>query len=186
MDPRIAPLEPPYPEPVAAELAAMMPPGVEPIALFRTLARNPRVLGKIRHGNLLDRGSIERRDRELVILRTCARCGSEYEWGIHASVFAPRLGIEPATLGATVHGDAGDPAFTERDALLVRLVDELHDTNRLSRELWDALRGCWSDEQLVELVVLAGFYHCISFVTNAFAIGLEPGAARFPAPPDAS
>jgi alkylhydroperoxidase family enzyme len=178
--PRIEPLEPPYPEAIAAELAAMMPPGMEPIALFRTLARNPRVLGKIRRASLLDRGSIERHDREIVILRTCARCGSEYEWGVHAAVFAPRFGIDAAMLDATVHGSAGDPPFSETDALLVRLADELHETSSVSDDLWRSLRAHWTDEQLVELVVLAGFYHCIAFVTNALAIEPEPLAPRFP------
>ena len=35
-------------------------------------------------------------------------------------------------------------------------------------------------EQLVELVVLAGHYHAISFATNAFRLPLEPLGARFP------
>jgi 4-carboxymuconolactone decarboxylase len=181
VNPRIAPLEPPYEESVAADLAAMMPPGMEPIALFRTLARNPRVLGKIRAGNLLDRGSIDRHDREIVILRTCARCGSEYEWGVHAAIFAARFGIDEAALAATVHAGPVDPAFSERDRLLVRMVDELHETSTLSEPLWRELRARWKDEQLVELVVLTGFYHSISFVTNAFAIAREDLAARFPA-----
>jgi len=48
----------------------MMPPGVEPLGLFRTLAHNPRVLSKIRASNLLDRGSLDRRDREIAAKRT--------------------------------------------------------------------------------------------------------------------
>ena len=93
MKPRIAPLEEPFPLDRAEVLAAMMPPGVPPIRLFRTLAQNGRILGKIRAANLLDRGALERRERELVILRTCARCHSEYEWGVHVAVFAERVGL---------------------------------------------------------------------------------------------
>jgi alkylhydroperoxidase family enzyme len=178
--PRIAPLEPPFAPDVAETLAAMMPPGVPPLALFRTLAHNPRVLGRIRAGNLLDRGSLERRDRELVILRTCARCGSEYEWGVHAAVFARRFGLSEAEIAGTVLADAGDPRWSERDRLTLRLVDELHETATLSDALWRALRPLWSDAQLVELLVLVGFYHTIAFVTNALAIVPEPAAERFP------
>lgn len=178
--PRIPPLEAPYPGPIAAELAAMMPPGVEPLRLFRTLARNPRILGKIRGGNLLDRGSLERRDRELAILRTCARCGSEYEWGVHVAVFARRFGLGEAEIEGTRRAPAADPLWSDRDRSLVRLVDELHEDATVSDALWDALRREWSDEQLIELIVLVGFYHTISFVTNALRIDLEDGAARFP------
>lgn len=184
MKPRIAPLEPPYAPDVAATLEAMMPPGVPPLLLFRTLARNPRVLGKIRAANLLDRGSLERRDRELVILRTTARCGCEYEWGVHVQVFAARVGLTEAEVRATLRppGAAAADAhpWSPRDAALLRLVDELHDTAHVSDTLWDALRPHFRDDQLVELLVLAGFYHTISFVLNGLGVELEEEAARFP------
>jgi alkylhydroperoxidase family enzyme len=71
----------------------MMPPGMAPLRLFRTIAHNPRVLEKIRASNLLDRGSLDRRDREIVILRTTARCGCEYEWGVHVAFFSAKVGL---------------------------------------------------------------------------------------------
>ena len=176
---RIPPLEPPYPPEIDAELTAMMPPGVEPLKLFRTLAHNPRVLRKFHLGNLLDRGAIERRDREIVILRTCARCRSEYEWGVHVSVFATRVGLTADQVAATAGGAADDPAWSASDALLIRLADELHDTATIAPALWNALAERWSPAQLIELLVVAGFYHTVSFVTNAIAIEREEMAARF-------
>ena len=180
--PRIAPLEPPYPEPVQAALDRIMPTGVPPLALFRTLARNERVFQRVMAGGLLDRGSITLREREIVIDRTCARCGSEYEWGVHVAFFAERVGFSPEQVAATAVGDA--TAFPERERLLLRLVDELHDRARVSDELWAALRAHFAEEQLIELVALAGFYHLISFVTNALRIPLEPYGARFPPGPE--
>jgi alkylhydroperoxidase family enzyme len=182
MPPRIAPLEQPWPDDVAEVLASMMPPGVPPLGLFRTLAHNPRVLRKVRDANLLDRGSLARRDRELVILRTCARCGSEYEWGVHARVFAERVGLSEPEVVGSVHAAAEDPRWDERGRALVSLVDALHDTGRVPDRLWDQLRRLYGDEQLVELVVLVGFYHAISFVTRAFEIDLEAAGRRWPAP----
>jgi len=178
--PRLAPLAPPYPPEIAAELERMMPPGVPPLLLFRTLAHNPRVLAKIRASNLLDRGSIDRREREIVILRTTARCGAEYEWGVHVGFFAAKVGLTDAEVRATARGGADDAVWSPGDRLLVRLVDELHDTSGVSDPLWQALAAEWKPEQLVELVVLAGFYHTISFVLNAFAVEHEAGAPRFP------
>jgi alkylhydroperoxidase family enzyme len=177
---RLAPLEPPYAEAIAETLAAMMPPGMPPLRLFRTIAHNPRVLAKIRAGNLLDRGSVERRHREVVILRTTARCGCEYEWGVHVAFFAARVGLGSAELAATVHGAPDDAVWSDAERTLVRLADELHDTARISDALWKDLRRHWSDEQLVELVVLAGFYHTISFAVNGLGVELEPDAPRFP------
>jgi alkylhydroperoxidase family enzyme len=180
--PRVTPREPPYPEPVQAALDRIMPAGVPPLALFRTLARNQRVFLRVMAGGLLDRGSIGLREREIVIDRTCARCGSEYEWGVHVAFFAERAGLTAAQVAATATGDEG--AFPERERLLLRLVDALHDEARVGDELWAALRAHWSEEQLIELVALTGFYHLISFATNALRIPLEPYGARLPTPAD--
>ena len=180
--PRVAPLEPPYPEPVRAALDRIMPAGVPPLALFRTLARNERVFLRLMAGGLLDRGSITLREREIVIDRTCARCGSEYEWGVHVAFFAERAGLTAEQVAATATGD--ESAFPARERLLLQLVDALHDEARVSDELWAALRAHWSEEQLIELVALTGFYHLISFATNALRIPLEPYGARLLRPGD--
>src|SRR6266436_1125486 len=104
---RIAPLEPPYPAPVQAALDRIMPEGVPPLALFRTLARNEHVFLRLMAGGLLDRGSISLREREIVIDRTCARCGAEYEWGVHVAFFGERVGFSPEQIAGTC---AADPA----------------------------------------------------------------------------
>src|SRR5215472_16304917 len=69
-EPRIAPIEPPYPPPMQAEFDKLMR-GAPPLLLFRTVAHNPRVLQRMMAGGLLDRGSISLRSPELMILRTC-------------------------------------------------------------------------------------------------------------------
>jgi alkylhydroperoxidase family enzyme len=179
---RLAPLPPPWDSAVADDLAKLMPPGMEPLALFRTVAHNPRVLRRFRRGGLLDPGSITVAEREIMIHRTCARCGSEYEWGVHAAVFGRANGLDDARLAATVHGAADDPVWSARESLIVALADALHDTATVSDDLWRRLAGEFAPAQLVELVALAGFYHLVAFVTNTFAIPPEPLGARFPAP----
>src|SRR5260370_14600058 len=121
--PRIAPLESPYPEPVQAALDRIMPEGVPPLALFRTLARNERVFLRVMAGGLLDRGSISLRDREIVIDRTCWRCGAEYEWGVHVALFGARAELTPDEI-RTLASETAD-AFAPRDRLLIALCDQL-------------------------------------------------------------
>src|SRR5215470_16712257 len=146
-NPRIAPLEEPYSEAVAQAFRRVMPEGVPPLSLFRTLAVNERVFLRIMAGGLLDRGAISLREREIVIDRACARCGAEYEWGVHVAFSAERAGTCAAP-------EAGP--FAPRERLLLRLVDELHDTARVSDALWGELAAEWSPAQLVELIALAG------------------------------
>src|SRR5438270_3132539 len=102
--PRIVPAEPPYEPQIAAELARIMPPGVPPLVLFRTMARSPRVFAKMFAGGLLDKGPLGLRQREIVIDRTTARLGCEYEWGVHIALFAERVGFGDAEIAATVKG----------------------------------------------------------------------------------
>lgn len=176
--PRLAPLEPPYPPDVAGELARMMPPGVPPIALFRTVAHNARVLSRWRGGALLDKGSISLREREIVILRTTARLGAEYEWGVHVAFFAAKAGLGEGERAATVH--AGPEAWTGAEAVLVRIVDALVDEATLGDALWAEAAALFAPAQLVEILSLVGFYHLVAFVVNAAGVAREPGAPGFP------
>jgi alkylhydroperoxidase family enzyme len=177
---RIAPEIPPFAPEIDAALKRLMPPGVPPLVLFTTLARNPRVFQRFMAAGLLDKGSISLREREIVIDRATARCGSEYEWGVHVAFFAEKAGLTPIQIAATVTGASDDPVWTPRERLVLALVDALHDSNRIGDELWQKVRAEFSDAQLIELVVLTGFYHMVSFVTNAFTLPLEGNAARFP------
>ncbi len=179
------PLSPPYEPELAVTLTRMMPPGQQPLKLFRTLAHNHHILDKLRSAGsyLLNFGTVEALDREIVIHRTCARCGCEYEWGVHAAVFGPIVGLTEAQLAATVHGSADDPVWSVGQSLLIALADELHDTATVSDGLWDELAEHYSDEQTVELLAIAGQYHAVSYFANALGVALEEVAERFPAGP---
>lgn len=176
---RIAPIDPPYPEEVAKTFSRLMPDGMEPLLLFRTLAHNPRVLRRIQRGGLLDPGSISVRQRELVILRTCARCDARYEWGVHASLFGRSAGLSDPQIEATWTGATLD-SWRDEERVLLRLSDELHDTSRLADATWSSLREHFTEAQSIELVTLAGLYHAVSFVVNATQVEPEPWARQPP------
>src|SRR6266508_3415520 len=125
---RVEPVPPPYAPELQKELDAIMPPGVPPLALFTTLARVPRIWDRFRGGSLLDRGPVSLRHREIVINRTCARCGCAYEWGVHIAFFAQRVALTAEQIRATQHGSGDDPVWSAEERLLIWLVDELHDT----------------------------------------------------------
>jgi 4-carboxymuconolactone decarboxylase len=178
---RIAPLEPPYRPEVAKTLARLMGSAeAEPLKLFRTVAHNPAILDKFRSTGtyLLNFGTVAPIEREIVILRTTARCGSEYEWGVHVALFSDAVGLTPEQVAATTNGSLD--AFDARQQLLVRMCDELHETANVSDELWTELLEYWKPEQIVELLTLAGQYRLVSYFTNALRIDLEPFAPTSP------
>src|SRR5580698_3848526 len=108
--PRVEPVTPPYAPDLQAVFDKIMPPGVPPLSLFTTLARVPRIYDRFRAGSLLDRGPVSMRHREIVIDRTCARCGCAYEWGVHVAFFADRVALTREQVRATVQSDANDPS----------------------------------------------------------------------------
>jgi 4-carboxymuconolactone decarboxylase len=178
---RLAPVDPPYGDDVAHTLERLMGgAGAEPLLLFRTIAHNPTLLDKLRTTGtyLLNFGTIDALEREIVILRTCARCGCEYEWGVHVAIFATAVGLSDEQVAATCSDD--DAAWDERQRALIALVDQLHDASTVTDGLWAALRATYRPDQLVELVTLVGQYHNVSFTANALGVQLESFAARFP------
>ena len=181
--PRIAPLQPPYPDAIGTLLTRMTPPQApEVLSLFKVLAVNPalaeRTLDLGRY--LLGRhAAIALRDRELVILRVCVRCGAEYEWGVHWTGFADAAGLGDAERRATASVDSDLTQLAPKDALLITMVDRLHDTGNIDDALWEALNAHWSHAQLIELMMLAGWYHAVSYVCNAARVPLETWAARW-------
>ncbi|MBF9128862.1 hypothetical protein I0C86_07665 [Plantactinospora sp. S1510] len=67
---------------------------------------------------------------------TCARCGYEYGWGVHVMVFADRSGLTPAEITSLTCGSPDDPCWTTgREAMMIRMVDALHDSSDVNDEL---------------------------------------------------
>lgn len=178
--PRIAPAEAPYPPRIAAGLARIMPKGVEPLVLFRTLAQNPRVFEKLFAGGLLDKGALSLRQREIVIDRTTARLGCEYEWGVHIAFFADKVGFDAERIAATVSGSADETCWTPDERALLAIVDDLVDHRTIGTEAWTSLIAHFDDMQILEAIALVGYYHTISFLCRALELPLESYAARFP------
>ena len=180
MTARIAPAPRPYAPDMEKTLSGLMPDGVEPLLLFQTLARDPRLFRRFMAGGLLDKGNLSLREREIAIDRTCARCGGEYEWGVHMALFAKYVGFGPDEIRATCDRNIEQECWSSRERMILQLVDQLHDTSSIDEALWQTLTTEFSDEQLLELIMLTGFYHMVSFVVNATNLPLEPYAARFP------
>jgi len=181
MDSRITPAEAPYHPDIEERLARLMPAGVPPLLLFRTLARDKRLFARFMGGGLLDKGNLTLRQREIVIDRITALCGSEYEWGVHIAFSAERAELTDAQIASTAQSGASDPVWTEEERLLLTVCDELHEGCNIRDQTWSALRDAFAEEAILEILMLAGFYRMVSYLTNALRLPNEPYGARFPA-----
>lgn len=178
--PRIAPAEPPYEPQIAAALERIMPPGVPPLMLFRTMAKSPRVFARMFAGALLDKGALSLRQREIVIDRTTARLGCEYEWGVHVAFFSERAGFTPEQSAATVTGASDAPCWPADEQALIVLVDDLVDRRSVDDDTWRRIAAHFDEAQILEAIALVGYYHAISFLCRGLDLPLESYGARFP------
>jgi alkylhydroperoxidase family enzyme len=181
--PRIAPAEPPYEPAIAAELARIMPSGIPPLVLFRTMARSPRIFARMFAGGLLDKGPLGLRHREIVIDRTTARLGCEYEWGVHIAFFAEKGGFQAEHIAATAAGPSDATCWTAEEQALIALVDDLVDRRTIAAATWTQLAAHFDEAQILEAIALVGYYHTISFLCVGLELPLESYAARFTATP---
>jgi alkylhydroperoxidase family enzyme len=176
---RIAPLQPPYAPDIQAQFDRIMR-GAPPLMLFRVIAANPRAWEKFRAGSLLDAGPLSLREREIVIDRTGALTGCEYEWGVHVTLFAQAAGLTEEQVRATVLGNADAPCWSAAEQALIAAVDALHQRATLSDAEFKALSAHYDDAKIFEIILLCGFYRTVSYLANGMALPLEARAARFP------
>jgi alkylhydroperoxidase family enzyme len=182
--PRLAPFSPgELDASVRARLAAWgLGEEATPPKIFATLARHPELLAcwdSTQRALLLD-GVLPARDRELVILRTAVICRCAYIWGQHASHHGPEAGLSSSEIALVAHGSRarGWSAF---DAALLSAAEELHEACAVADATWTQLSSRYDERQLIELLVIAGEYHLMSFVLNGLRIDAEPGVAAMPA-----
>ncbi|QUS41720.1 carboxymuconolactone decarboxylase family protein [Tardiphaga alba] len=176
---RMEPLTPPYDAEIQAQFDAIMR-GAPPLMLFRILAAHPRAWSKFRNASLLDRGPLSLREREIVIDRTCALTGCEYEWGVHIATFADAAQLSDEEIRATVNGVSNAGCWSPAEQALIAVVDALHHRATLSEAEFSDLRACYSEAQILEVMLLCGFYRTVSYIANGFDLPLEAKGARYP------
>jgi len=101
---------------------------------------------------------------------------------VHVAYFAAKARLGRAQLASLTHGSPDDACWTDqRDRLLIGAVDALHDTSDVPEPLWGQLAAEFSEAELLDLLLLCGWYHAISFAARATRLELESWAPAFTA-----
>jgi alkylhydroperoxidase family enzyme len=182
---RIAPVSPPFSQDVQALFDRLPSSWSPPFKLFTVLARDERLLLRFTGSavSYLQPSHVTVRQREVLLLRVTARCRCAYEWGMRVHYFAEEADLSEAQVYASVYGGSDDASWHPDDKLLVQLADELHDTVSISDALWTNLRAIFSEEAVMQLLLMAGYYRTVAYIANGLRLPLEPEIGRpFPAP----
>ncbi len=122
---------------------------------------------------LMARGALPHRDRELVILRVGWLCQAPYEWGEHVRI-AKMVGVSAEEVEAVTLGSSAD-CWSEHDAALLKTAEELHEGAMLSEDTWAVLSSTYDDKQLFELLVLIGQFTAVAYFQNSLRFRLSEG-----------
>ena len=154
--------------------------GAGGLNIFTTLAHHPKLLKRwLVFGNhVLSKSTLPDRERELVILRTGWRCGSEYEFGQH-TIIGGRVGLSADEI-TRLTAEPIDDQWSAEDRLVLQAVDELVDDKRIGDATWAALTPTWSTQQLMDIVFAVGQYVLVSMALNSFGVQLDDGVPGFP------
>ena len=147
--------------------------------IFTTLVRHRRLFRRwSAFAGVLLTGTLPARDRELMILRTGWLCQAPYEWGQHV-VIARREGITDDEIQRITEGP-GAAGWTPLEVALLTATDELHADACISDATWAVLAAAYTDEQLIEVPMVIGQYHLVSFTLNSLGVPREPGLPGMP------
>jgi alkylhydroperoxidase family enzyme len=110
--------------------------------------------------------------RELLILHTAWRTQSEYTWTKHGDI-AKSVGVTDAQIASIQQGQLQSFAFTEKEKKLLHFAVCIETSATLSSDDLEAFREHFSDRELVEIVVVRGFYDTIAMLASLFALEID-------------
>lgn len=185
----IPPREPRIPPLQAAERSAeqqealaktLLAPGSQPLNIFATLARHPDLMKRVNvlGGHFMTRNVLPDRERELVILRVAVLTRCRYEFGQHTGI-AAGCGVTPAEITRLTE-PLEQGGWSAGDLALLRMVDELIDHDAVTPDTWDAVAGRWDDPQVIEILLLVGFYRMLAGFLNAVGVPPEDDLPGWP------
>ncbi len=149
--------------------------GGRPANVFTTLARHRGLFRRWLWfaSGLMPGGRLPRRETELLILRTAHNCRCEYEWSHHERI-GLAAGLDDAQIVALAQDAPRPHRWSARELLLIRMADELHQTQRISDELWPAVRESLSEVEAIEACMLVGHYEMLAMTLNSLDVQPDP------------
>jgi len=121
---------------------------------------------------LLTETDVDPRLRELVILRVAQRSPGPYVWVQHVAI-ARAVGVSDAKIAALEQGEVSTGLFVPRERAALAFADEIVDTSRSTNDTFAAVRELFSPREMVELLLLIGYFRMICGLMTTLDVELE-------------
>ncbi|MFF5569114.1 carboxymuconolactone decarboxylase family protein [Streptomyces sp. NPDC012623] len=144
------------------------------INLFKVLAHAPNAVEPIARvaAALLAAGGLSPADRELVILTCAMRYESEYEWAQHVPL-SRAAGVTDEQRAALRRGDHDAAVLSPAQRGLVRFAAAAADHPQVSDSVYAGASRHYDDEQLVETLIVVGFYFLVARVCTVLDVEID-------------
>lgn len=150
--------------------------GKKKLGIFRMIANSDNAAPEVLDlGKKLSVGTSLPHDiREVVILRVGYLSKAAYEIKQHTAV-ARRVGLSDEMITAIGEYPESNFAFSQEHLDYLKFTDAVVADTTPDDEIFNRVAARLDKSQLVELVLLIGFYMMVSRVMNTFQIDLETG-----------
>ena len=115
----------------------------------------------------------------LQVVRATGEGGAASTVSGPVAALAQEAGISDAEIRRVVAGPDA-PGWSEHERALLRATDELHEDACIADGTWAELSAAYTVEQLIEVPMLVGQYHLVSFTLNSLGVQREPGVVGLP------
>lgn len=139
------------------------------------LLRSPKLgAHMLRLGNYIRfKTSLPRRLNEMAILITGREWTAQYEWHAHYKM-AMDAGLD-AKIANAIALDQRPAGMAADEEALYEFCTELHRTRRVGDATYAKARAQFSEEQIVDLMGIIGYYDIISMMLNVAQVPLPAG-----------
>jgi 4-carboxymuconolactone decarboxylase len=131
--------------------------------------------------SILSQQQLDKRLRELAILRVANLRRAAFEWDQHVGI-SQAAGVTPEQIAAIERGRLDAPCFTPLERLVLEATTQLAETSTLDRPMFDRLAAALPPREVVELLLAAGVYEALAKLMNALDLEsdgpIDPDFAR--------
>lgn len=167
----------PYPdlEKASPEVKEMLRRLPAPANIFSMMAHAETCLKPVMKlgGTMLGKMKLDARLRELCLLHAVKLAGGEYEWMQHVPI-AHDLGASKAQTDALGMGDDMAACFSAVERAALRFTRELVKDGKGSPAALAEVRLHLSEREVVELILMTGFYVMLARLTETLGVENDP------------
>ena len=145
--------------------------------IFRMLAHaETNFIPAMRFANsILHKQKLSHVNRELLILQVAQWEGGAYEWRQHVPI-ALGVGVTQRQIDCIEQGKYADAAFNAAEQALLAFGREVIENVRVADPVFAAMRGHFSEQEIVESIMTIGFYMMMARLTEATETDLDAAA----------